>query len=81
MRGIVVIAASMMLAFGLAPTPAQAQVDYVWAYWKDPAKVNNGGNAQTNTSHKNLVVLDIYADGWGTRAQFQMLKWDTNGNR
>jgi hypothetical protein len=86
-RFLAAVTTAVLLTVGFAAAPSHAQAEeqsavpriYVW--WKDPAKNHNGGLAQTNGFHKNLVVEDFYPDGWGTRAQFQILTWHPDGYR
>ena len=83
-RMLVVLMASLVALGALAPSAAQAepstqQTELAWAHWKDPAKTTNGGLAQTRSHIHNIVVEDFYADGWGTRGQLQIQKYNPAG--
>ena len=85
MRGLVVIAASILIIAGLAPSPAQAEPaaendwTHAWTWWKDPAKTANGGVGEIRSYGENIVLEDFYSDGWGTRGQLQIRKLDPAG--
>ncbi|MCC3761857.1 hypothetical protein K3N28_02055 [Glycomyces sp. TRM65418] len=79
-HALIALAAGILVAVGLAPSAAHAaEPNHTWAWWKNPAHVNNGGVAETRSYGENLVVEDFRADGWGTRAQLQVLTWDPAG--
>ena len=60
----------------LAEEPNMAYV-----HWRNPSWSYNGGVGDIRSYGENIVVLDFKADGWGTRGQLQVLKWDSNGSR
>ncbi len=77
-RACTVLAAAILVGFGLAPSAAQA-ADNGTAFWKNPDVIYNGGRAESSSQGENLLVLDYRSDGWGTRAQLQVRTLDPAG--
>ncbi|WP_026928982.1 hypothetical protein [Glycomyces tenuis] len=83
-RGLVAIAASVLMLVGFLPSAAQAEPsvqaepNYAWAWWTKPDGFN-GGLGEIRSNGENIVLEDFRPDGWGTRGQLQVQKYHPAG--